>query len=184
SLSAVSRLFRARGPINCGLYRLEGPRSPGPPLEWTFTAALGARSWFLPRSTTSGRSWSRKSRRHEVQHQRENTSSTRCRGNRSRGLEASARLDRAGRLSLHDSAGDLQVGELGYGVGLGPQAEPAVRERLVRMIEEQCAVQVSLDLRPECDDANRVPRSQARLRHSRGGNRAPLPIHERIEAKV
>src|SRR4030095_7294958 len=125
SLSAVSRLFRARGPINCGLYRLEGPRSPGPPLEWTFTAALGSRSWFLPRSTTSGRSWSRKSRRHEVQHQRENTSSTRCRGNRRRGLEAGARRDGAEGRSLQDSAGAPRAGDLGYGVGLGPEAEPA-----------------------------------------------------------
>src|SRR5207249_8752949 len=47
---------------------------------------------------------------------------------------------RARWVSLDRSPGDLQVGELGDRVGLGPQPDPAGRERLVLVIEEPRAV--------------------------------------------
>src|SRR5215813_9959530 len=75
-------------------------------------------------------------------------------------------------------------GSLRDRVGLRPDADPPVRECLVLVLEQHRAVEVGLDLRAGGDNANRMPDTELRLGDSRGCDRAPLAIHDRIEAEV
>src|SRR5215467_55218 len=94
-----------------------------------------------------------------------------------------AAREATGPLVRHGSC-DLKVGELGHRIGLRPQSDPPICERLVLVIEQHRAVEIGLDLRARGDDTNRMPHTELRLGDSRGCDRTPLAVHDAIEPEV
>src|SRR5438128_10903096 len=86
--------------------------------------------------------------------------------------------------SLHGCSADLQIDEFGNRIRFGPQPNPTAGERIVFVIEKWRAVEIALNPRPYRDDSNRVPRAETRLGHPTGCDRAALPVHDRVQAKV
>src|SRR5262245_25320115 len=79
---------------------------------------------------------------------------------------------------------DLKVRKLRDRIGLRPQSDPPVHERLVLVVEQHRAVEVGLDPRAGGDYTNRMPDTELWLGDSRRCDSAPLAIHHRVEAEV
>src|SRR5262245_19919440 len=94
------------------------------------------------------------------------------------------KVTRAQDSSLRERAGNFQIRELGHRVGLRPEPDPALRETLLFVIEEERVVQIGLDLRPLRDDADPVPFTQLRFGHPGGRNRASPAVDDRVQPKV
>src|SRR5579862_5200420 len=81
--------------------------------------------------------------------------------------------------------GDLQVGEISLGIGLGPQADLArLREGVVFGFNQQLAVKVALDLFAVVNHTNGVPFARFRFNIVLGNQFLALATFDLVEAEV